>query len=199
MSTLNTITATLFPETDVRHLTKEELEAGLDEIRRAPKDEGLLQLIVRRPGVEQREILTEAHLDLEQGVVGDNWKRRGSSMTDDGSAHPEMQINIMSSRVVALVAQNRNRWHLAGDQFYVDMDLSEDNMPAGTRLEFGTAVLEVTAEPHLGCRKFVARFGVEAMKFVNSELGRQLHLRGINAKVVKPGVVRVGSAIRKLH
>jgi MOSC domain len=198
MSTLNT-TTTLFPETDLRHLTREELEAGLDEIRRAPKDEGLLELIVRRPGVEQREILREAHLDLEQGVVGDNWIRRRSSMTADGSPHPEMQINIMSSRVVALVAQSRSRWHLAGDQFYLDMDLSAENMPAGTRLEFGTAVLEVTAEPHLGCRKFLARFGVEAMKFVNSELGKQLHLRGINAKVVKPGVVKVGSTIKKLH
>jgi MOSC domain-containing protein YiiM len=109
-----------------------------------------------------------------------------------------MQINIMNSRVTALVAQEKSRWSLAGDQLYIDMDLSKENLPAGTRLEIGSAVLEVSPLPHTGCHKFVARFGVEAMKFVNSPVGKELCLRGINAKVVQGGVVRLGSTAKKL-
>src|SRR5229473_7213015 len=163
-----------------RHLTTAELEAGLDEIRRAPRDEGALELIVRRPDVDEREVLDAGELSLQLGLVGDSWITRGSSRTPDGSPYPDMQLNIMNSRVTALVAQEKHRWQLAGDQLYLDMDLSEENTPAGTRLSLGSAVIEVTPPPHLGCQKFVARFGREAMKFVNSTLGKQLHLRGVN-------------------
>ena len=107
-----------------------------------------------------------------------------------------MQLTLMSSRVIALVSQEKDRWHLAGDQFFVDMDLSRENVPAGTKLTFGTAVIEVTAEPHTGCGKFVERFGADAMKFVNSR--KDLNLRGVNAKVVQAGVVRVGDTAKKL-
>src|SRR5207247_88617 len=135
--------------------------------------------------------------DLREGLVEDNWRTRGSSRTVDGSSHPEMQLNLMNARVIALVAQERERWPLAGDQLYLDLDLSSENLPPGTRLALGSAVIEVTAEPHTGCQKFVARFGREAMQFVNSPVGRQLNLRGINAKVVQPGVIRVGDVARK--
>jgi hypothetical protein len=182
----------------VKHLTMEELEAGLDDIRRSPKDQGALELIVRRPSLGERESLTEGELDVAQGLVGDTWSTRGSRRSKDGLAHPEMQINVMNSRVIALVAQARERWHLAGDQLFVDLDLSGENLPPGTRLAVGAAVIEVTPEPHTGCEKFVSRFGVDAMKFVNSPLGRQLNLRGINAKVVQPGVIRVRDLARKL-
>jgi hypothetical protein len=182
----------------VRHLTMEELEAGLDDIRRSPKNEGALELIVRRPSLGERESLTEGELDVAQGLVGDTWSTRGSRRSKDGLAHPEMQINVMNSRVIALVAQERERWHLAGDQLFVDLDLSGENLPPGTRLAVGSAVIEVTPEPHTGCEKFVSRFGVDAMKFVNSPLGRQLNLRGINAKVVQPGVIRVRDLAKKL-
>ncbi len=181
-----------------KHLTTEELEAGLDEIRRAPKDEGVLALIVRRPAVNEREILAEAELHLDEGLVGDTWNRRPSKSTPDGSPNPEMQLNIMSARVIALVAPDRNRWQLAGDQLFLDLDLSEENLPAGTRFSLGSAVIEVTPPPHLGCQKFVARFGVDAMRFVNSPVGRQLHLRGVNAKVGQAGVIRVGDIARKI-
>jgi hypothetical protein len=183
---------------EIKHLTMDELEAGLDEIRQAPKDEGVLHLIVRRPQVEEREILEEGELHLHEGLVGDSWIRRASSRTADGSPHPDMQINIMNARAAALVAQDKSRWHLAGDQLYIDMDLSLENLPPGTQLEIGSAVIEVTPPPHTGCKKFVARFGLDAMKFVNSSVGRELQLRGINAKVVQPGVVRVGDLARKL-
>jgi hypothetical protein len=181
----------------ITHLTREQLEAGLDEIRRSPRDTGVLVMIVRRPEIGVRELLDEGQLDPVVGLVGDTWHRRTSKKTVDGSPHPEMQINIMSSRVAQLVAQDRSRWPLAGDQLFVDMDLSAANLPPGTRLAIGSALLEVTAEPHTGCEKFVARFGRDAMLFVNSPIGRELHLRGINAKVVQPGTIRVADAIRK--
>lgn len=182
----------------IRHLSMSELEAGLDEIRRAPKDNGVLEMIVRRPQVGEREILPEGELDLSEGLVGDNWRKRGSKTTADGSAHPEMQLNLMNVRATALVAQSSERWHLAGDQLFVDLDLSEQNLPPGSQLAIGTAIIEVTPVPHNGCAKFVERFGADAMKFVNSPVGKELHLRGINAKVVKPGVVQVNDSIRKI-
>jgi hypothetical protein len=175
-----------------------ELKAGLDHIRQSPKDQGSLELIVCRPETEHREILDEAQLDVEKGLIGDNWTLRKSTRTSDGSPHPDMQINIMNVRAVALVAQERERWPLAGDQLYLDLDLSKNNLPAGARISIGTAILEVTPPPHTGCQKFVARFGLDAMKFVNSEIGLSLCLRGINAKVVQSGVVRVGQTVKKL-
>lgn len=186
-------------ELTVKHLTMQELEAALDHLRQAPKDDGILQLIVRRPQVDQREVVYEAELDPAGGLIGDDWIRRGSSKTPDGSAHPEMQINIMNARVTALVAQEKERWPLAGDQLYIDMDLSKENLPAGSRLAVGTAVLEVSPLPHTGCHKFVSRFGKDAMKFVNSPLGKELCLRGINAKVIQAGVIKVGHPARKIQ
>ena len=180
------------------HLTKEQLEAGLDIIFQSPKNEGALALIVRRPVSEQREVLATATLDIIEGLVGDNWRARGCSATDDGSAHPDMQLNIMNARVINLVAQTKERWPLAGDQLYVDLDLSDENLPPGTRLAIGDAIIEVTAEPHTGCKKFVARFGLEAMKFVNSGLGKKINLRGINAKVIQSGQIATNNLVRKV-
>ena len=175
-----------------------ELEAGLGEIRRSPADEGVLELIVRRPQTDEREVLEVGELHTEEGLVGDSWSIRRSSRTGDGSPHPDTQLNVMNSRAIALVARDKARWPLAGDQLYIDLDLSDENLPAGTRLALGSAVIEVTAQPHTGCKKFVARFGLDAMKFVNSTVGKQLHLRGINARVVQPGVIRVGDVVRKI-
>lgn len=182
----------------MKHLTMEELEAGLDNIRNSPADEGVLELIVRRPQIGEREILEEGELHLTHGLVGDNWSIRGSSRTADGSSHPDMQLNIMNARAIALFAQQRDRWPLAGDQLFVDLDLSPDNLPSGTRLALGSAVIEVTNQPHTGCKKFVERFGLDALKFVSSPVGKALNLRGINAKVVQPGVIRVGCQVKKV-
>jgi hypothetical protein len=181
-----------------QHLTMAELEAGLAQIRQSPKEAGVLALIVRRPQVAAREVLDEGHLDLVDGLVGDNWRTRGSSRTADGSPHPDMQLNIMNARMIALVAQGKERWPLAGDQLFIDLDLSADNLPPGTHLAVGSAVIEVTAQPHTGCKKFAARFGLEALQFVSSPMGKQLNLRGINAKVVQSGVTRVGDVVKKL-
>lgn len=182
----------------ITYLTTAELEAGLDHVRQAPKDGGRLEMIVRRPRVDEREVLEEGELDLEMGLVGDTWLERGSSRTADGSAHPDMQLNVINARLLDLVAQDKARWQLAGDQLVVDFDLSEANIPPGTQLAIGSAIIEVTTQPHTGCQKFVARFGRDAMLFVNSPVGKQLHLRGINARVVQPGTIRRGDEVRKV-
>jgi MOSC domain-containing protein YiiM len=172
------------------HLELSALDAGLDEIRQAPTDAGTVELVIRRPSVDEREVLTEAKIDTVAGIVGDRWRGTG--------ADPDRQVTVMNARVVALLAQSRERWPLAGDQLYVDLDISDQNLPPGTRIQVGTAVLEVTAAPHRGCKKFAARYGLDALRFVNSEVGYALNLRGINTRVVEGGVVRPGDAVRKL-
>ena len=182
----------------MEHLDRAALEAGVDHIRQAPSDAGTLELIVARPASGERTVLDEAELSTEVGLVGDSWQTRGSRMTEDGSSHPDMQLNVMNVRSTALVAQTPERWPLAGDQLYVDFDISGANLPAGTQLQIGTAVIEITPEPHTGCAKFTERFGLEAMRFVNSPVGRELNLRGICAKVVTPGTIRRGDTISKV-
>jgi MOSC domain-containing protein YiiM len=177
----------------------ETLDTDLDAVRAAPADNGRVELIVRRPEVDAREVVEEATLDADGGLVGDNWHVKPSLKT--GAPNPEAQLTVMNARVTALVAgEDRERWALAGDQLYVDLDLSYANLPPGTRLQVGdTAVIEVSAEPHLGCGKFLKRFGLEAQKLVNSAVGRELNMRGINTTIITGGVVRTGDPIVKLE
>jgi MOSC domain-containing protein YiiM len=182
----------------MQHLTTDTLFEGLDDVRRSPTDAGTVELIVRRPAIDEREVLDEADLDLVEGLVGDTWRGRSNTKTDDGAAHADMQITVMNARAAALVAGDAERRALAGDQLYVDLDLSAENLPPGTRLEVGAAVIEITAMPHTGCAKFGQRFGRDALQFVNSRVGRALNLRGVNAKVVRAGTVKVGDGIRKI-
>jgi hypothetical protein len=179
------------------HLDTGDLHAGLDHIRNSPKDDGRVELIVRRPAEDEREIVEEAFLDLTDGLVGDTWNERISKRTGTGP-DPERQLTLMNTRAAALVAGTSDHGGLAGDQVYVDLDLGYDNLPPGTRLQLGGAVIEVSAAPHRGCAKFAARFGKDALRFVNSDVGQELNLRGINAKVVTAGAVRTGDAVRKL-
>lgn len=178
-------------------LATDQLMAGLDHVRASPRENGTVALIVRRPGVDQREVIDEGQLSVDEGLVGDNWRQRPSSRTPDGGPHPLMQLNVMNSRFLSLVAQHPDRRALAGDQLILDLDLSVENVPPGTRLSFGEAEIEITDEPHQGCAKFIQRFGRDAHRLVNSELGRSLNLRGVNARVISPGTVRVGDPVTK--
>jgi MOSC domain-containing protein YiiM len=167
-----------------------ELEAGLPEIRRSPRERGSLAMIVRRPRRGEREVLASGELDVEHGLVGDRWglgKRRRTN-----------QLTLMNSRLAALIAQSRDRWPLAGDQLYVDFDLSLEHMPPGSRVAIGAAEIEVSPEPHTGCKLFRERYGDDALRFVNSPDGRAWQLRGVNAWVVKGGRVQVGDDVRAL-
>jgi hypothetical protein len=180
------------------HRSTDDLDAALALFRSAPADVGRVELVVARPAEGEREVLDAGVLTPEQGLVGDNWAARGSRHTDDGSAEPERQLNVINARLSGFVAVHPDRRALAGDQLHLDLDLSTANLPVGTRLALGSAVIEVTEPPHLGCAKFVERFGRDAMRFVNSPVGRELRLRGLNARVVVPGTVRPGDEVRKL-
>jgi MOSC domain-containing protein YiiM len=157
-------------------------------------------MIVARPADEQRVVLAEGMFTRENGLEGDNWRARGSKRTEDGRAHPDMQITLMNSRFLDLVAAGeRERWPLAGDQLIVDMDLQVENLQPGQQLRVGTAVFEVTTIPHTGCHKFTERYGMDAIKFANSETGKMLRLRGMYVKVVEPGLVSVGDLVQKIE
>ncbi|HZS16224.1 MAG TPA: MOSC domain-containing protein [Candidatus Dormibacteraeota bacterium] len=179
--------------------TVAEMEAALDHVRAAPAELGSLALVVRRPEVEEREVLAEAVLDPAEGLRGDSWGRRHNRLHPEGRPDPERQLTVMNVRFAALVAVDPERIPLAGDQLYVDLDISEANLPPGTRIAIGEeAVVELTEPPHTGCAKFVQRFGVDAQRFVNSPVGRSLRLRGANARVVCGGTIRPGDPVRKL-
>lgn len=178
------------------HRTTAEMEAALDHLRSSPPDGGRVELVVARPAVGERALLDEGELSHEHGLVGDNWRARTGSSGD--APDPDRQLNIINARLSAFVAVDADRRPLAGDQLHLDLDISQANLPAGTRLALGSAVIEITEPPHLGCAKFVERFGRDAMRFVNSPLGRELRLRGLNARVVVPGTVRPGDEVRKL-
>jgi hypothetical protein len=180
-----------------QYLPEADLLAGLEAIRNSPKDHGLLEMIVIRPRDLERRILEECPLSARLGAHGDVWAEGCWKTLPDGSPHPDVQITLTNSRCIALLAQEKSRWPLAGDQLYVDLDLSDENLPAGQRLAIGTAILEITDTPHTGCGQFAERFGPEALAFVNSPIGKQLHLRGIYAKVVQDGVVKTGDIVAK--
>lgn len=179
----------------MRPRTRAELDGCLDTIRAAPRGRGRLEKIVRRPHDGEREVVEEGTLDEERGLVGDNWQTRGSRSTPDEKAHPGRQLTLMGARVIEAIVGGREGWEPAGDQLFVDLDLSAGSLPASTRLAIGEAVIEVSPEPHTGCRKFVDRFGLDAMKFVNDRGLRELNLRGINARVVRGGTIRAGDEI----
>jgi MOSC domain-containing protein len=179
-----------------------ELDRHLEDVRASPRDIGTVELIVRRPAHGEREVIDEAELDLARGLVGDNWVARGSKRSlpglQPGSANPEQQLTLMSVRAIAAIDADRERWPLAGDQLFVDFDLSVSNLPAGARVALGEAVLEISATPHTGCDKFTARFGSDATKWVNTGAGRELRLRGVNAKIIRAGIVRRGDSLRRV-
>jgi MOSC domain-containing protein YiiM len=173
------------------YVESDRLEAGLSHVLASPSDLGTVELVVRRPAEGEREILDEGTVDFP-GLVGDRHTLRQDT-------HPGTEITLMNARVVDLVADgDRERWPLAGDQLYVDFDLRHENLPPGTRLQIGSATLEVSEMPHTGCAKFTARFGSDATRFINAKPNRELRLRGLNARVITPGTVRPGDTIQKL-
>ena len=183
---------------EARHRSAAELEAALERIREAPADCGTIELIVRRPAVDAREVLSEARVSTDEGIEGDTWNQRSSPTSADGGPHPDAQLTIMSARAAAAVIGPLERWPLAGDQIYADLDISHETLPAGTRLRLGDAIVEVTTKPHRGCAKFAARFGRDALRFVNTGEGRDLRMRGVNCRVVQPGTVRIGDTVTRL-
>ena len=186
-------------ETAERHATQNELEAATDYVLASPKQQSTLQVIVVRPKANERVTLEQAELSPEGGIAGDRWSVDPWERLPDGSPHPHSQVSLMNSRVLELIAGEAAAMPLAGDNLILDLDLSEENLPAGTRLQIGSEVLlEMTAAPHTGCGKFQKRYGKAAREFVNGEIGSKHNLRGRMAKVVQPGTIRVGDEVQKL-
>lgn len=183
---------------EMRHLDFDELKAGLDAIRESPATTGRLEAIVVRPTSNDRQSLDECELTPEGGVTGDNWALGCWLELPDGRPHPDVQVTIMNSRSISLISQDRSRWPLAGDQLFADFDLSTTNLPVGQRIAIGSTVLEISHQPHLGCKKFAQRFGNDALKFVNYPEGKALRLRGVYARIIEPGTVATGDPIRKI-
>ena len=171
-------------------LTVEELEARWEQTEKSPQDMGTVEMIVRRPKPEQREELESATFTAEAGLAGDDWLRR--------SADPEAQITMMNSRLIHLLAGDKSRWAEAGDQLFVDLDISQDNLPPGTQLQIGEVVMEVSQLPHTGCTKFARRFGGAARKWIMSEVGEQERRRGVYTRVIQDGQIKLGDRIKKL-
>lgn len=180
------------------HLTMEELESGLATLGASPDDGGVIELIVSRPRIGERLVLDHAEITTEVGLVGDTWTQRGSRHMPNNEPHPGCQLTLMNSRIVNLIAGEKDRWQWAGDQLYVDFDLSETNCPPGTRLALGSVIVEVSDVPHTGCAKFTERFGHAAIQWVNSREGRAARRRGMNTRVIQSGTIRLGDSIRKL-
>lgn len=180
------------------HPEIDQLNAGLDHIRQSPASGGTLLKIVQRPAIDRREVVKEGRLDVEDGLLGDSWKDRGSTSTPDGSANLEAQVTIINSRALQLMAGSEDRWPLAGDQLVIDLDMSMANLPPGARLSIGSAVIEISAEPHTGCLKFARRFGNDALRFVSTPTGQELRLRGANTRVVQSGAIRAGDVVEKV-
>ncbi len=180
-----------------QHLEMAELEDGLSEILASPKDKGSLEGIVVRPAHDERQERQRCEVSLDGGLHGDHWAKGCWKTTEDGKPHPDVQICIMNARCIALIAQERHNWAPAGDNLFIDLDLSPNNLPVGQRLRLGSAVLEITAVPHLGCAKFIQRYGKDACVFVNSRVGKANRLRGVYARIVQDGMVAVGDRATK--
>jgi len=182
----------------LQHVRLDELNCGLLEIRQSPKDQGVVRAIVIRPGANERRSLPQGAASPERGLHGDCWAQGCWLTLPDGRPHPDVQVAIMNARTIALIAQDHERWPLAGDNLYLDLDLSDENLPCGQQLAIGAAVLAITEIPHNGCKKFAERFGKDAVRFVNSPEGKALHLRGRYARVVHPGTISVGDVVKKI-
>ncbi|HKJ56215.1 MAG TPA: MOSC domain-containing protein [Nitriliruptoraceae bacterium] len=178
--------------TDTIHLTAEQLETGLAGVRSSPSEDGTVAMIVARPAEDEREMLASGTFTIAGGLEGDDWHHRGS-------IDPDAQLTLINRAWLDhICAGDRSRWPLAGDQVVVDLDLSTANLVPGDRLRLGTALVEVTSKPHTGCKKFVARYGVEAQRLGATDVGKALRLRGIYVKVVEDGEATPGDTIRKV-
>lgn len=180
------------------HLSTEQIEAGLEHVLASPADGAPVAAIVRRPAAGKREELTLCVLTTAGGLIGDHWAQGAWKSLADGSPDPEVQVSLMNSRFIDLIATARSNWAPSGNNFFVDMDLSASNLPIGQRLTLGTAEIEISPVPNTGCKFFIERYGRDACVFVNRGVGREHRLRGVYAKVIKDGCVQLGDELRKL-
>ena len=180
------------------HKTRAELEAALEHILASPADGGAVELLQIRPARGEREVLSSVRVTAAGGAEGDRWLASARKDENTGELWPDTQLTLMNSRMIEAIAGEKKNWPPAGDQLFVDLDLSTENLPAGQRLAIGSAIIQITAEPHLGCDQFIARYGIDACRYINSRRGRELRLRGVNAKIVQDGEISTGNVATKV-
>jgi hypothetical protein len=181
----------------MEYVTTQEIKHRMPWVLDSPRDNGIVRLIVVRPQTDQRDVIEQAHFSPAAGVAGDNWQHDCWKRLADGRSDPDVQVAIMNARMIEVLAGDQTHWPLAGDQLFVDFDLGTANLSPGDQLKVGDAILEITAEPHRGCRKFKQRFGEQALNYVNSAEGDRHRLRGVYAKIIEVGKVETGDAIKK--
>jgi hypothetical protein len=170
-------------------VTFEELEASFQALPPAGIGRGQLHLIVVRTGGGAHTTPAQVAISPKRGLDGDRWSKTPKREVDG-------QVSLMDARVASLlVGGERDRLHLPGDNFHVDLDLGEAALPVGSQLRLGTALLEITALPHAGCAKFRARFGDDALRWVNHRSFRARRLRGVFCRILEGGVASLGDAI----
>ena len=182
----------------IEHPSLDILEAGLEHIRNSPTDNGLLHMIVVRPEKKQRSTPEHCLLSSKGGAEGDHWAKGCWKSLPDGSPDPDVQITIMNSRCLELISSSPSQWPLAGDNLIADLDLGVHNLKPGQKLSVGTTILEITAVPHTGCDNFKVRFGLDSLKFVSTKAGKELRLRGIYARIIQDGEIRIGDRLKKV-
>jgi MOSC domain-containing protein YiiM len=173
-----------------RHLSLDALEDGLAALPPPPRDRGRVTLIVRRRADGVRETPARVELTRERGVPGDRWQR----LQPDA---PQMQLAVMQQDLAELIA-NGQPLSLFGDNLFVDLDLSAANLPFGSQIRVGSAIVEMTPEPHDGCHKFAGRFGNDALRFVATKATRAENRRGVYWTTIEAGEVAVGDELRVL-
>ena len=173
--------------------TFDELEALWSAAPPPPRERGSVRLLCVRRAPSEHETPESVEVTVSEGLVGDRWSRATAHDPD-----PDSQVTLMMAGVAELVAAAEQPLHEAGDNILVDYDISVDNLPVGSRLRIGEAVLEVSATPHTGCSKFSGRFGQDALRWVNWRYWRERRLRGVNCRVVSGGTVRLGDAVERI-
>jgi hypothetical protein len=180
-----------------KHRTRAEIEAGIGPVLQSPAEGAAVEALFSRPAPGKRLDLPALEVSVSGGIAGDHWSLGCWKTLPDGSPDPDVQVSLMNRRMLHLIAGARDNWARAGNNIIVDMDLSIDNLPIGQRLRVGTAELEIGPVANTGCDFFIERYGRDACVFVNTGIAKQKRLRGVYARVVKDGQIRIGDIIRK--
>lgn len=179
-------------------ITRAELDRAWPDIMAAPKDGAAIEMLCLRPAMGERRFVDEIHVTREEGIPGERWLTQPWMRLPGGQPDPAIQVSFLQRRVLDLVWRDREGTPHPGDTFVVDMDLSEANLPAGSLLQVGSAVLEVSTVFNNACAKWKKRYGDDALDWVRAYENKEFRPRGVLAKVHRDGVFRAGDRLTRI-